>query len=125
MAARFGATPENAARASARVADHVGRLMRERGISAEDAEKALSPNPTEPFPSGPPTAEKIRDEIGAGLRSPYREVLESRLAGHTPEEMAARFGATPENAERASARVADHVGRLMRERGVSAEPEVA
>ncbi len=34
----------NAARASVRVADHVGRLMQERGVSAEDAGKALAPN---------------------------------------------------------------------------------
>jgi hypothetical protein len=121
MAARFGVPSENAARASERVAAHVGRMMRERGVSAEDAEKALTPKPVEPLASGPSRAEQIRDQIGSTLAGRYPQVLESRLAGHTPEEMAARFGVTPENAARASERVATHVGRMMRERGVSAE----
>jgi hypothetical protein len=66
-------------------------------------------------------AEKIRDDIGATLADRYPQVLASRLAGHSLEEIAARLGITPENAARAWEEVATHVGRMMRARGVSAE----
>jgi hypothetical protein len=66
-------------------------------------------------------AERVRDEIAASLVERPRQLLQARLKGETPEQIAARFGVTPERAKIASDRVALHVANRMRERGISAK----
>lgn len=66
-------------------------------------------------------AEKARDEITAGLAERPRQIMESKMAGQTPEEMGARLDMEPKVAKAAGDNFWKAVKERMKAKGISEE----